>query len=123
MKNIKEQLEDACNAYFNDDLSQAKNMEFRHGDRYNEPDFKPESEKSFYEMIVNDLIKLIDKKVFISKWGAFVEGEEIKIVNPDLNIGSGQEYHVKAKLMIQNDEWVLDYKNKTYNFDDVSVSY
>lgn len=123
MKSINEQLEIACNDYFNDDLLQAMSMEFRHGDRYNEPDFKPESEKSFYEMIVNDLIKLIDKKVFISKWGAFTEGDEIQIVNPYLNIGSGEEYHVKAKLIIQDDEWVLEYKNKTYNFDDVSVSY
>ena len=32
MKNIKEQLEDACNDHFNDDLTQAKKMEFRHGD-------------------------------------------------------------------------------------------
>ena len=123
MKSIKEQLEDACNDYFIDDLTQAKNMEFRHGDRYNEPNFKSDSENSFYQLIVNDLIKLIDKKVFISKWGAFAEGDEIQIVNPDLNIYSGQEYHVKAKLIIKDDEWVLDYKNKIYNFDDVSVSY
>lgn len=123
MQTIKEQLMDACNDYFLDDLSQAKNMEFRHGDIYNEPDFKPNSENSFYEMIVTDLIKLIDKKLFISKWGAFAEGDEIQIVNPDLNIGSGQEYHVKAKLIIKDDEWFLNYKNKTYSFQDVSVSY
>ena len=118
MKNIKEQLKDACNDHFNDDLIQAKKMEFRHGDRYNEPNFKPESENSFYQMLVNDLIKLIDKKVFISKWGAFSEGDEMQIVNPYLNIGSGQEYHVKAKLIIKDDEWFLEYKNKNYSFQD-----
>lgn len=123
MKNIKEQLENACNDYFNDDLSQAKNMEFRHGDRYNEPDFKLNSENSFYQMVVNDLIKMIDKKIFISKWGAFAEGDEIQIINPFLNVGTGQEYHVKAKLVIKDNNWFLEYNNKTYSFEDVSVSY
>jgi hypothetical protein len=123
MKSIKEQLEDACNDYFIDDLTQAKNMEFRHGDRYNEPDFKPNSENSFYQMVVNDLIKMIQKKIFISKWGAFAEGDEMQIINPFLNVGTGQEYHVKAKLIIKDDDWFLEYNNKIYSFEDVSVSY
>jgi hypothetical protein len=123
MKNIKEQLEDACNDYFNDDLSQAKNMEFRHGDRYNEPDFKPNSENSFYQMVVNDLIKMIDKNIFISKWGVFAEGDEMQIINPFLNVGTGQEYLVKAKLVIKDNNWFLEYNNNTYSFEEVSVSY
>lgn len=119
MKNIKEQLEYACSDYFIDNLTPANASEARR--RYFLTYERLESENKFYQMIVNDLIKLIDKKVFISKWGAFAEGDEIQILNPDLFIGSDQEYHVKAKVIIHNDEWALDYNDNIYNFNDVSV--
>ena len=121
MENTKEQLEDACNDYFIKEFTEDTNeIGFMYGDR-NYISSKTKSESEFYRMIVNDLIKIIDKKLFISRWGAFAEGDEIQIVNPDLFLGGNQEYFVKAKLIIHNDEWLLDYNNKTYNFDDVSV--
>lgn len=117
MKKLKEQLDNAREEYYSDDLQNALRMEFRHGPRHEESEFKPESESEFYKMIVKDLIKMLDKNVLITKWGAFSEGQDFQIVNPDLS--SGGEYFVNAKVIIKDDDWALSYGDSIYRLDEV----
>ncbi len=118
MKKIEDQLNDAREAYYNDDLSLAQQMEFRHGPRYEDPSFKPESETEFYNMIVSDLLRKIDKKILITKKGAFCEGDEFEFVNRELD--KGGEYIAKGNLIIKDDEWVLSWNGSIYQLDEVA---